>query len=335
MRLRAVLVTPLSGSLADYGRAGAVALRLWAEAAGADLRTYDAEPDPTSATRAALATTPDLVFGPYGSGPARAVLGAAAGRLVFNHGGSAHDDLGTSVNVLAPADTSWQGAVRLAAYVGLRSVHVAHGDSGFGRTVGGGAYAEAVRLGLAATRGRLSANDAPPAELLLTAGRFAQEQAAAAALLPGPWRLAGFCGAGVDEVLAFLGAAREGLLGPAQWTAATAPTATLGPAADEFVRAYRAAAGVDPPYPAAQAFAAGLIAERCLADAGGTDDAAVRAAAAELDEVTLFGRFRLDATGRQVGHRILTVQWQDGVRRVVWPPDQAEVAIRIERLTAG
>jgi branched-chain amino acid transport system substrate-binding protein len=43
----------------------------------------------------------------------------------------------------------------------------------------------------------------------------------------------------------------------------------------------------------------------------------------------LLGAFRLDpATGRQVGHRVLTVQWQDGVRRVVWPPERAEAALR-------
>jgi len=330
VRLRAALVTPLSGSLAGYGRAGLVALRLWAERAGADVLTYDTEPDPVAATRAALATRPDLVFGPYGSGPARAVIAAAARRLVLNHGGSAIDGQDSlAVSVLAPADTGWHGAVRRSADAGLRSVHVAHGDSGFGRAVGGGAYAEAQRLGLAATRGDLSATDPPAAELLLTAGRFEDEQAAAAALLPGRWRLAGLCGAGVDEVLAALGAAREGLLGPAQWTAATAPDPTLGPTAAEFVSAYRAAAGSDPPYPAAQAFAAGLIAERCLADAGGTGDEAMFAAARALDVVTLFGRFRIDGTGRQVGHQILTVQWQDGVRRVIWPPEQAEAALRV------
>ena len=38
-----------------------------------------------------------------------------------------------------------------------------------------------------------------------------------------------------------------------------------------------------------------------------------------------FGSFRLDpVTGLQVGHQMLVVQWQQGVRQVVWPPERAE-----------
>ena len=35
--------------------------------------------------------------------------------------------------------------------------------------------------------------------------------------------------------------------------------------------------------------------------------------------------FGLDPlSGLQSGHQILIVQWQHGIRRVVWPPEQAE-----------
>ena len=37
---------------------------------------------------------------------------------------------------------------------------------------------------------------------------------------------------------------------------------------------------------------------------------------------------QIDADGRQSGHRVLTVQWQDGVRRVVWPPELATADLR-------
>ena len=54
-------------------------------------------------------------------------------------------------------------------------------------------------------------------------------------------------------------------------------------------------------------------------------DAAQLAAARQLACTTLYGGFRLDpVSGLQVGHRVLTVQWQNGARRVVWPPEQAE-----------
>ena len=35
-------------------------------------------------------------------------------------------------------------------------------------------------------------------------------------------------------------------------------------------------------------------------------------------------REALAALLETVGHEVLTVQWQQGVRRVVWPPDKAE-----------
>ena len=327
MTLRAALVTPLTGPLGAYGSAGAVALRLWAELAGATLAVYDAHPDPVAALRAA--GRPDVLFGPYGSGAARAVF-RRTDRLVWNHGGAEVLAGARAVRVLAPARTYFEGAVR--AVVGfdpeVRRAAVRHGMSGFGRGVGGGAAEAARAVGLAVTVGPIGGR-APHADLLLVAGGFAEERAAARQLLPGSWRAAGFVGAGTEEVLAELGELREGLLGPAQWIASAAPDSDEGPTAVEFVAAYRRATGGEPPYPAAQAFAAGVLAARCVRDAGGVDDAAVHAAARELDCTTLFARFRLDPdTGEQVGHRVLTVQWQDGRRVVVWPPERAQASLR-------
>jgi len=320
--LRAALVTPLSGPLAAYGRAGAHALALWAEREGVELSVYDADPDPAAAVRRAEGA--DLVFGPYGSGPTRAVA-AATSRLVMNHGG-ARAEAANLLPVLAPADTYLVGA--LQAVPGVRDVCLLHGDTGFGRAVADGAQREARRLGLPVRRGVLPApGHGGETTLLLVAGGFEEELAAARRLLPGRWRAAAFVGAGVDEVLAELGDRREGLLGPAQWIASAAPVADEGPTAADFAAAYRRRAGADPPYPAAQAFAAGLIAARCARDAGEAGDAALLAAARALDCTTLFGRFRLQG-GRQVGHHVLTVQWQDGARRVVWPPERAEAPFR-------
>lgn len=275
-----------------------------------ELSVFDAFPDPTTAIRRAESF--DLVFGPYGSGPARAAI-AATTRTVFNHGGARVPRAPNVISVLAPASTYFHGAVRaFAPRVG--SVAVVHGDTGFARAVGGGAEAETRRHGLAVTR-TVWPEEPPDAELLLVAADFETEVAAARRLLPGSWRVAGFVGAGVDEVLAELGSLREGLIGPAQWMPEVAVDVDEGPGADEFLRVFP-----DPPYPAVQAFAAGVIASRCLRDAGSTEDSALVAAARALDCRTLFGRFRLDPeTGAQVGHEVLTVQWQGGRRRVIWP----------------
>jgi branched-chain amino acid transport system substrate-binding protein len=343
--LRAALVTPVTGPLARYGQAGADALALWAEwlrgcsPRAVDLTVTDAHPNPVAALRRAQRARPDLLFGPYGSGPTAAVAGATD-RLVWNHGGARVPPAANIVSVLASADTYFHGALRAVRHAdpAARTLHLLAGDTGFPRAVADGAAAEARRLGFSVTRHRLTEDgpgagnpgaDELDAEMLLVVGRFASELMAARRLLPGRWRAAGFVGAGVEEVLSKLGASREGLLGPAQWVASAAPSPDEGPPADRFVAAYRSRTGGDPPYPAAQAFAAGLIAYRCLRDAGGSDDAAVLAAAGTLRCTTLFARFRLDRqTGRQVGHQVLTVQWQHGVRVVVWPPEHAQAPLR-------
>ncbi|MHA6794630.1 ABC transporter substrate-binding protein [Pseudonocardia bannensis] len=334
----------MSGPLAGYGLAGAAALRLWALWASdrygpVDLTVHDVHPDPDAAVRAAERDRPDLLFGPYGSGPTRAVA-VRTDRLLWNHGG-ARADAPNLVPVLAAAEDYLVGVLRLVPGV---AVVLRHGDTGFGRAVAEGVVAEAARTGRPVDRALLPAGLPPvpsaggpdpapdgPSRLLLVAGGFAEERAAAEALLPGRWRAAAFVGAGVDEVLAGLGDRREGLFGPAQWLPDTAPAhPDEGPPVAEFTAAYRAATGDDPPYPAAQAFAAGLVAARCLRDAGGPADDALLAAARALDCTTLFDRFRLDpAAGRQVGHRVLTVQWQDGRRRVVAPADRAQATPRI------
>jgi branched-chain amino acid transport system substrate-binding protein len=215
---------------------------------------------------------------------------------------------------------------------GAATVSLFHTTSGFGRDVATGAASAAINLkfevefvafepGHAASAASL----VPHADILLVVGSFADELAAAPILLKRTWRAAAFVGAGVEEVLAPLGNQREGLLGPAQWIASAAPEPDEGPDADWFVTRYKGVAGGDPPYPAAQAFAAGLLCARCLRDSGCCEDTAQLAAAHQLVCTTLYGAFRIDpVSGLQSGHQILIVQWQNGIRRVVWPPEQAE-----------
>jgi len=343
--LRAALVTPLSGPLAIYGLAGAAALAVWAERAAelprrwtrVELDVLDAYPKAAAATRAAVARRPDVIFGPYGSGPAVAALGATD-ELVWNHGGAtdrlAWPRFRHTLNVPAPASAYFARvleAVRASAATGS-AVVLLHGATGFGREVARGALEAAARLGFdvqayefAAGEALTAAGKLPPGEVLLVAGSFADELAVASVVLDRPWLAAAFVGAGVDEVLAPLSATREGLLGPCQWLPDERASLDEGPDTDWFVREFRAAAGTDPPYPAAAAFAAGVLCGRCLRDAGTTESLALLTIAQRLDVSTLFGRFRLDPrTGVQVGHQVLVVQWQQGLRRVVWPPARAE-----------
>jgi ABC-type branched-subunit amino acid transport system substrate-binding protein len=77
-------------------------------------------------------------------------------------------------------------------------------------------------------------------------------------------------------------------------------------------------------YPAAQALAAGILAERALGVAGTTDPAAIWDAARALRASTFLGPFAIDEEGRQTAHAPAIVRWEPGsrgpVRRVVWRP---------------
>ena len=317
--------------------------------------------------RQGLTARPHLVFGPYGSGPTLRAL-ATTQRVVWNHGGASArirwPAFPHAVNVLAPAPTYFQGT--LEAIRGhdpeARRVTVFHSDTGFGRDIARGAIAAAQELGFEPqakefTRGhaRRAASSLPEADVLLVAGSFDDELESARVLLGRDWRAVGFVGAGVDEVLAPLGSSREGLLGPAQWIATVTTEPDEGPNSEWFCERYRLAVGGHPPYPAAQAFAAGLLATRCLRespqnsprrpvesqlhesplDVGASDDATQLAVARRLACRTLYGDFRLNPeTGVQIGHRLITVQWQRGCRRAIWPPELAEATLEYPLRTA-
>lgn len=344
--LKALLVTPLTGPLALFGRASAQGLSLWADTAvnlhapwqTVALDVQDSGSDPAGVMRAVLASRPDVVFGPYGSAPMRAVA-RVSDRVIWNHGGASasltRPAFPRVINVISPATayfTSVLEAVR-ANDPAASTVTFLHTTTSFGRDIVVGVQATASELNFAVhfmpfTPGQTAPQieNVPHADILLVAGNFADEQALAPALLKRSWRAAAFVGAGVEEVLADLGERREGLLGPAQWLARVPLRPDEGPDTGWFVPHYRHRFGTEPAYPAAQSFAAGVLFARCLRENGGNiDDEAQLAAANQLACTTLYGKFRLDPlSSLQVGHQVLLVQWQQGTRRIVWPPEYAE-----------
>jgi branched-chain amino acid transport system substrate-binding protein len=116
------------------------------------------------------------------------------------------------------------------------------------------------------------------------------------------------------------GSAAAHFVGPSQWEPAMGPTPEYGPSAEEVSTRLiaRHPAGVD--YPMAQAYAGGLIAQCCLERAGTLEQHALRQVARQLDCTTFYGRYRIDpSTGRQLGHRMPVIQWQNAHKVVVWP----------------
>jgi ABC-type branched-subunit amino acid transport system substrate-binding protein len=325
-RLRAAAALPLSGRYAGPAADAAAGLHAWAEAAGARVRIVDAGEDPEAAGRLTLALAPasDLLFGPYGSGATRAAARALRGEpwVLWNHGGAALEPTGARVaSVLGPAERYWSGLADVLAEAGVDRTRVAvlHAASGFGRATAEGAAAALRHAGaeplLVAGIDERTAGEAAGralaagASCVVGCGRIEDDLALGRALLGAPVAV-GLVVCGVAAAAEALGDGVAGWIGPAQWwPGGPAPPVPLPAGAD---------------YPAAQALAAGLVAEAALRAAGSADPDALWAAALALRTRTFLGPFALDAEGRQVAHAPCLVRWERErgrlVRRLAWAP---------------
>jgi hypothetical protein len=161
----------------------------------------------------------------------------------------------------------------------------------------------------------------PTGDVLLSAGSFDDDVAIAQWDGEHHWRAVGLVAAGVDELRHAIGDRVEGLYGPCQWFDDGTDDPADGPNGEWFSQRYRDANGAEPPYPAAAAFAAGVLWQRCAKEGGTIESLPVLAASQRLDTTTLFGRFRVDpVTGVQTGHQIRVVQWRGGQRVLVDRP---------------
>ena len=130
-----------------------------------------------------------------------------------------------------------------------------------------------------------------------------------------------------------LGDVAQGTFGPAQWE----PSQGVDPAAfesdnwvgpqvtpTEFSEQYAGEFGYEPDYRGGLSFHAGLALMAAIEAAGSLETQAVIDAFKELDIQTMGGGFRVDpATLNQVGHSMLTIQWQDGEKLIVAPVENA------------
>lgn len=92
---------------------------------------------------------------------------------------------------------------------------------------------------------------------------------------------------------------------------------TAGNAA--FAQAYRAKWSAAPGAVAAAAYAAGTVLVQAVRRAGTTEPQKLRAALAELQSETVLGRYRVDASGAQIGIKPAVVQIVKGRALTLWP----------------
>jgi branched-chain amino acid transport system substrate-binding protein len=125
-----------------------------------------------------------------------------------------------------------------------------------------------------------------------------------------------------------LGDAAVGVAVPSQWEPQVTLKAQYGPGGAEFAKAYTAKYNTPPSYESAGGYAAGLVLQRAIEQAGGTDTAKVADALNKTDITTFYGRTKFSTAandhGLQVGHAMVLAQWQKDKsgkldKQVVWP----------------
>lgn len=299
----------------------------------------------------------DLLVGPYSAVLTNAAAEVARehGRLLWNQGGASplvyQQGNPWVVGILTPADEYLVGLLPAVREVSpsATTVGIVRAATGvFPRDVAAGVERSAVALGfrnvLTMTFEADSGDfgdvvravcDAEP-DVLVVVGRFPNDLSIAEllAVAAPPVGAVAVVAAGVDPFRERLGPQAENFIGPSQWEPESAldlpESVDFGPSVadvqdsfDRFRLAERRSGRAVIDYPAAQAYAVGVVMQRCIEECGSFDDAALRRAAGSLDFSTFYGRFRIDPhTGRQTGKQCLLVQWQRGRKVIVWPPER-------------
>ncbi len=272
--------------------------------------------------------------------------------LFVNHGG-ADDDIFSHhhrllVGVLSPASDYFNGFMHLVAGLKMwrKRIGIVRADTGFAEAIATGIEREckeryARRKGVRIRvkyAGRFDPDSTPgtlfPAlrrnrvNALVSAGSYEHDVAVMRAVTQSSLNLPvlGCVAAGVERFRIDLGEDAEGLVGPSQWEDQLQFRPEIGPTPRDFIRGMRSQfPNVACDYPGAQAYAAALLTKASIETAQSLDAMKLREAFSDLRTTTFFGDFAIDrVTGRQIGHRVLLVQWHGGHKVVINPEAHVE-----------
>ncbi len=328
------------------------AYQLWEEqknAAGGllgrpvEMVIYDDQSDPATGARLyeRLLTEDrvDLILGPYSSSVTQAVAQVTerAGQPMLAAGASAADIWARgyryTFGVYSVAQDYFKDIVlAIAPAQGYKTAAIIYEDTLFPTSTAEGAAAHCEEAGIEVVVNEKYPAEATDVSSVLTRVRDANpDMVIGGSYLPdavliirqskelavNPKLFAFSVGAAQPDFVESLGADAEYVLGPSMWE-----PEIESPGNAEFVAAYRAKFNRDPDYHSAAGYSACQVLERAVTTVGEIDLDAIRDELLALEmETVLPGRYRVDETGKMVGHIPLTVQWQGGAKLIVAPED--------------
>jgi branched-chain amino acid transport system substrate-binding protein len=342
----------LTGKYSRTGQEQLNGIKMWVQDVNArggilgrkvDLVYYDDESKPDTGAKLyeKLITDDkvDLLLGPYSSG-----VTLAASTVAEKHGFPMVSSGASSTKIWSrgyknvfglytPGTTYMNQILHFAKSKGLKTVALIYADTAFPRNVAKGVKVTAKKLGLKIVfeeeYGKATTDFAA---MIQKMRRLKPDVVIGGSYLPDSTafirqakenrlyaKIFAFAvGPGLPDFGKNLGSDAEDVMGNTQWE----PTLNI-PGAKDFATRYKEKYGHEPGYHAAGGYGAGQVLEAAVKKAGSINHAALRRALLHLNTVTIFGRYKVDKTGMQIGKPGYTVQWQGGERYVVLPKDVA------------
>jgi branched-chain amino acid transport system substrate-binding protein len=240
--------------------------------------------------------------------------------------------------VYSPAETYFDDLVDMAAGRGLKTIAIFHEDSIAMNAIAKGTAEAAKRNGLQillmepypkgtrSFRGILRKVETANPDVVAAAAYFNDSVAITRQMRElkiNPRILGVAIGPALPKFYEALGRGAESIYGSSQWEpdwTTRREVAQRYPGAREFVDTYkREFAGAEPSYHSASGYAAcGLLLE-AIKRTGSLDHEKLRETLLKFDLDTVFGAFKVDADGFQVGHRMQMFQWRNGHKVIMSP----------------
>lgn len=299
----------------------------------------------------------DFLISPYSSGltASAAIIAEQYGKIMITTGAasdSIHNKGYTHIfQIYTPASRYLTGALDMlkAADPNAKKVAVVYENSKFAKDVATAAKAYAEKNGFevvlfeAYAPGTTDFSSfinkilAKKPDAIIGGGHFADGETFAKQLYEKKVdvKLVSLLVAPAVPEFAEIGDAALYVTGPSQWEPLAKYTREsakklgiewYGLSVEEFDKEYKEAYGYEPGYHAAGGYAAGLVLQKAIEDAGTLDTEEVKKALEKMDIMTFYGRIKFETGkyyGRQIGHEMVYLQWQkkDGklVKEVVWP----------------
>ena len=243
----------------------------------------------------------------------------------------------------SPAEVYLEGLIDLAAKRGLKTLAVLHEDTLLPSAITKGAVTMAEKKGLKVVLVQKYPRGTKDfGEMLHKIGKLNPDILAASGYFNdavsivqqmkeldiNPRMFGVTSGGDLPKFYEVLGSAANFVYAPTKWVpelvsmraGGLVPVARQYPGAREFVKAHHAEfPGADLSYQTAEGYGACQVFTEAVRRAGSLDADRIRDAILKMDTHTVFGAFRVDSDGVQVAHRMLTFQWQDGKKVIVWP----------------